>query len=408
VTLVFGAIVSGEWPRATSRRVTDFEPRDSPDSKKAEMTPGLSMQFPRCTGPSDSLLTMLRINHMFRMELAKHHKLWHGNSHRREDTTMPAPATITDAQIHDAGQQIIATGRRVTGYSLREQLGGRGDPRRMLTVWQQTQPQRDIAPSDQPHTVAPPPLPLDLATHAAALRDRLAAEFDAVMATAWAVAQNRAAERLGSEVEAARAAARTAEQAQAEADDALAAADAARDAGEADRDRLAVEIVEVRAAADRAAGQRAAAEAERDRLVVELSQARQAIAEVERRTAAADAARSAAELAAKQAQEAAEAVRQAAEAERRAAAAEVATAHAQRDAAQETAAAALRQAQAEAEEARRALTAAAEERGRLLQRAEAAEGQRPGVTEATAPADGRPARSRGTRTGQDGRGRKVP
>jgi hypothetical protein len=92
-------------------------------------------------------------------------------------------------------------------------------------------------------------------------------------------------------------------------------------------------------------------------------------------------------------------VRQAAEADRRAAAAEVATARAQRDAAQATAAATVRQAQAEAEEARRALPAAAEERGRLLQRAEMAEAQRPGVTETTAPADGRPARSRGARTG---------
>ena len=32
---------------------------------------------------------------------------------------MPAPAPITDAQIRDAGDQIIAAGRRVTGYSLR-------------------------------------------------------------------------------------------------------------------------------------------------------------------------------------------------------------------------------------------------------------------------------------------------
>jgi hypothetical protein len=100
-----------------------------------------------------------------------------------------------------------------------------------------------------------------------------AVEFDAVMATAWAVAQNRAAERLGSEVEAARTAARAAEQAQTEADEALASADIAQDAAEADRDRLAVEIVELRAAADRGVGQRAAAEAERGRLVVELSQA---------------------------------------------------------------------------------------------------------------------------------------
>jgi hypothetical protein len=92
-------------------------------------------------------------------------------------------------------------------------------------------------------------------------------------------------------------------------------------------------------------------------------------------------------------------VRQAAEADRRTAAAEVATAHAQRDAAQEIAAATLRHAQAEAERTRRALTAAAEERGRLLQRAEAAEAQRPGVTELMASADGKPARSGGARTG---------
>jgi hypothetical protein len=76
-----------------------------------------------------------------------------------------------------------------------------------------------------------PPLAPDLTTHATDLRDRLVAEFDT-----WAVAQNRAAERLGSEVEAARAATKAAEQAQAEADEALAAADIARDAAEGDRD----------------------------------------------------------------------------------------------------------------------------------------------------------------------------
>jgi hypothetical protein len=141
------------------------------------------------------------------------------------------------------------------------------------------------------------------------------------------------------------------------------------------------------------------AEAERDRLVVEQSQARQAIAEVERRTTVADAACAAAELAAKQAHEATEALRQAAETDRRATVAEVAMARAQRDAAQETATTTLRQAQSEAEEARRALTAAAEERGRLLQRVEAAEAQRSGRTEATAPIDAKPGRSRGTRTG---------
>jgi hypothetical protein len=45
------------------------------------------------------------------MKLAKHNKL-RPNIHIDGRTpTMPALATITDAQIHDAAQQIIAAGR---------------------------------------------------------------------------------------------------------------------------------------------------------------------------------------------------------------------------------------------------------------------------------------------------------
>src|ERR1700693_1034840 len=95
-----------------------------------------------------------------------------------EDTAVPAPATITDEQIRDAAQAIIADGRRVTGYSLRAQLGGRGDPRRLVAVWEQTQQQRNPPPSDQPPAAAAPPLPPDLAAHAATLRERLTAEFE--------------------------------------------------------------------------------------------------------------------------------------------------------------------------------------------------------------------------------------
>jgi colicin import membrane protein len=306
--------------------------------------------------------------------------------HPREDTAMPAPATVTDEQIRDAGQDIIAAGRRVSGYSLRAQLGGRGEPRRLMAVWQQTRPQPP-APADQMPAVAAPPLPPDLAAYAATLRERLTAEFDVTIAAAWVAAERRAAERLGGEVEVARAAAEAAGQAQADADEALAAADIARDAAETDRDRLAVEATEARAAADRATGQRAAADAERDRLVAELSQARQAIAEAERHTAAAGAAREAAEASAKQAQQIAEAAREAAEADRRTSAADVATARAQ-----------LAGAQAEAAEARRVLTAAAEERGRLLQRAEAAEAQLAALTAATPPAEAKPGRDRSAPT----------
>jgi hypothetical protein len=83
---------------------------------------------------------------------------------------MAAPATVTDEQIRDAGRDIASAGRRVTGYSLRAQLGGRGDPRGLLAVWEQAREQRDPAPVDQPSAVALPP---DLAAQAAALRDRL-------------------------------------------------------------------------------------------------------------------------------------------------------------------------------------------------------------------------------------------
>jgi Plasmid replication region DNA-binding N-term len=132
---------------------------------------------------------------------------------------MPAPATVTDEQIRDAGQEIIADGRRVSAYSLRAQLGGRGDPRRLITVWEQIQQQRDPAPIDQPQAVAARSLPPDIAAQATMLRERLAAEFDAAIAAAWLAAERRAAERLGSEVAAAHGAAEAARQAQAEADE---------------------------------------------------------------------------------------------------------------------------------------------------------------------------------------------
>jgi hypothetical protein len=110
----------------------------------------------------------LRINHMFHTKRAKHHKLWQGDLHRREDTAMPAPATH---HRRANPQRRSADHRRwpPRDWRLREQLGGHGDPRRVLAVWQQSQPQHDMASSDQLQIVAPPPLPLNLATHAAGL-----------------------------------------------------------------------------------------------------------------------------------------------------------------------------------------------------------------------------------------------
>ena len=143
----------------------------------------------------------------------------------------------------------------MTAYSLREQLGAVATRREPLTVWQQTQPQRDIA----------------LMTSRIPFYPHRCRRTSPLTRQSYGIARPASSTRLRSEVEAVRTAAKAAEQTRAEADEALPAADIARDAAKADRDRLTDELVEARAAAYRAEGQCAAAEAERDRLVVELS-----------------------------------------------------------------------------------------------------------------------------------------
>ncbi len=219
-----------------------------------------------------------------------------------------------------------------------------------------------------PEAVTLPPALIEQET---ALQGRISAELSAAVAAAWSLAERMANDRLSAEMAAARASAATARAELDEMVEILAAADRSREAAEAERDHAMAESAEARAAEARSAGTAAAAETGRSLLAEELAAIRDLSVSLQRRAAAADAASEAANAAARDAQEAAAAAREQAEADRRQAATAVATACAQAIAAQETAAAL----QAEVIATREAMTAVAQERGRLLQRAEAAEAQ---------------------------------
>jgi len=280
---------------------------------------------------------------------------------------MAAPATVTLDDVLDAAREIVARGRVVNGGSLRQQIG-RGDPRRLFALWEQSK--ADAPPETTDRAVAPAvTLPPALIEQETALQSRISAELSAAIIAAWSLAERTANDRLGAEMAAARASAATARAELEEMAEILAAADRSRETAEAERDLAMAESAEARAAEARSAGIATAAEAGRSQLAEELAAIRELSVALERRAAAAEAASEAANAAARDAQATAAAAREQAETDRRQAATEVATARAQAIAAQETAATL----QAEVIAAREAMTAAAEERGRLLQRAEAAE-----------------------------------
>ena len=57
-------------------------------------------------------------------------------------------ATVSAEEIGKSGEAVLAQNRPVTGYSLRMQLGNRGDPKQLMAVWEQTRP-NVAAPADQ-------------------------------------------------------------------------------------------------------------------------------------------------------------------------------------------------------------------------------------------------------------------
>jgi len=230
-----------------------------------------------------------------------------------------ATVTVTADEIDRAGKALLAANRAVSGYSLRVELGNRGDPRRLIAVWEQAR-QGGAAPADQPEALVT--LPPDLDAQATALCDQLAAGVRAAITGAWTAAERRAAERLRAEAAQARAAAESARLAQSEADEALAATDAAMTVLTAERDQAV-------AATDRASSALAQTTGERNAIAAELATARAALTEAECRAAAAEAARETALAAARQTRDEARAATAAATAVREQAVADVATARAE-------------------------------------------------------------------------------
>lgn len=90
------------------------------------------------------------------------------------------PAEVSPDQVREAGQRLLAGGKRVNGWSLRRALGDRGRPDRLMAVWEQ---ERDVAASqDAPQPdAAPVSLPPGIAEMAEQARTALVAQLDGIV-----------------------------------------------------------------------------------------------------------------------------------------------------------------------------------------------------------------------------------
>lgn len=156
---------------------------------------------------------------------------------------MPAPVTVSNDEIEDAGRALAAEGKAVNGWSLRRVLG-RGDPVRLGAVWQA----RQVDAEPVPDVEASRPLPPVVAEQVEALRADLATRAGELGAALWRAAERLAAERASGEAEAARAEAAALRSQLDAAGEVVAAADAARDEAEREAERLRVLVTEAEAA----------------------------------------------------------------------------------------------------------------------------------------------------------------
>ena len=181
---------------------------------------------------------------------------------------MPAAATVTTAEISAAGHALITVGKGVTGGGLRAQIG-RGDPRRLMNIWEQLEPPPSVPADDAAQPVVN--LPPALAEQETGSLAKLATELSTAISGAWVLAERLAAERLGAEVAAARAAAAGVQGELDQMAEILAAADAARETAEIEAERANAGEAEARKAADLAAHAREVADADRSRLLMSWS-----------------------------------------------------------------------------------------------------------------------------------------
>lgn len=187
------------------------------------------------------------------------------------------PAEFTPEQIIEAGQALQAVGRNVTGFALRQRVGG-GNPNRLKQVWDEHLASQSVV---QAEPVAE--LPVEVAEQLKVVTEALVARL-ATLAVDLNDKAVKASERRVAEV--VRAAGEQREQAERE----------LADAGQTVEDLESTLDAELERSAD-LQQQLAATQAEKQRLAVELAQVHERLAAVEK------AAKSAAEASRKREQE---------------------------------------------------------------------------------------------------------
>ena len=173
---------------------------------------------------------------------------------------MPAPTTVTDQAVIEAGRQLTTEGKPVTGWRLRTVLGA-GNPTRMGKIWEAHA--AEMAEETQAPT--PPPLPADLETQATAFQMRVAAELDSMIMAAWQTAERTAMDRTKTEVDAARDATKRTTADLELAEQAIADAETERDQATVMAEQLRIQLHEARAEADRQRGHAEAANTQAQR-----------------------------------------------------------------------------------------------------------------------------------------------
>ncbi|SDB74433.1 DNA-binding protein [Belnapia rosea] len=89
------------------------------------------------------------------------------------------PPLVTESEVLEAARRVRARGKEINGWSIRRELGDRGNPRRLLTVWTA---KGDAAPpaAEPVDTVS---LPAPLLELVAAAQTALTTELDTIVCT---------------------------------------------------------------------------------------------------------------------------------------------------------------------------------------------------------------------------------
>ena len=93
------------------------------------------------------------------------------------------PADVSTSEILDAGRHLLDVGKKVSGFSLRQAVGNRGNPNRLMEVWQnETRTGSDATSSAEALPIVLPPGIAEMADQA---RAALTAQFDAILQTVY-------------------------------------------------------------------------------------------------------------------------------------------------------------------------------------------------------------------------------